>query len=79
MVTVSWNRTATLPLLAGRRSASAVLLIAVSSAGMTAVTENTALRSGSSQHGNARRASVASNWVVAMPRFCPVASSKVLR
>ena len=36
------------------------------------VMANRALRSGSSQHGKARRASVASNWVVAITRSIPV-------
>jgi hypothetical protein len=40
---------------------------------------NTALKSGSSQHGKARRASVASNWVVAMTCSTPASSVNVLR
>ena len=43
------------------------------------VIANRALKSGSSQHGNARRASVASNWVVAMTRSTPWSSVKVER
>ena len=35
-----------------------------------------AFRSGSSQHGKARRAWVAWNWVVAMVRSVPVTSVK---
>ena len=45
----------------------------------TRVTSKTAFRSGSSQQGNARRASVASIWVVAMVRVAPDSSVKVLR
>ena len=40
---------------------------------------NRALKSGSSQHGKARRASVASNWVVAITRSTPSSSVKVER
>ena len=43
----------------------------------TSVTAKTALQSGSSQHGKARRASVASNWVVAMTCSSPSSSVKV--
>ena len=42
----------------------------------TRVTAKTALRAGSSQHGKARRASVASNWVAAMTCAAPSASLK---
>ena len=49
----------------GFSSAIGVLDIATISLGMTSVTSNLALRDGSSQQGKARRASVASNWVVA--------------
>ena len=45
----------------------------------TSVTAKVALRSGSSQHGNARRASAGSNWVVAMVCVSPSSSVKVLR
>ncbi len=42
------------------------------------VTSKTALRSGSSQHGKARRASVDSIWVVAIVLVSPPGSTKVL-
>ena len=45
----------------------------------TSVMSNTALRSGSSQQGKARRASVASIWVVAMVCGPRRRSVKVLR
>jgi len=47
---------------------------AASSGRTNNVTSKTALRSGSSQHGKARRASVASIWVVAMVRVTPASS-----
>ena len=50
----------------GSRPTSAALDSAVRSSSTTSVIAKTALISGSSQHGKARRASVASNWVVAM-------------
>ena len=46
---------------------------------MTSVMPNTALKSGSSQHGNARRQSVACICVVAMTCSVPAASRNVLR
>ncbi len=46
---------------------------------MTRVTPNDALKSGSSQHGNARRQSVDSIWVVAMTCSVPASSLNVLR
>jgi hypothetical protein len=45
----------------------------------TSVTPKTALKAGSSQHGKARLASVASNWVAAMVCGWPVESLYVLR
>ena len=45
----------------------------------TSVISKTALRSGSSKQGKARRASVDSIWLVAMVRLVPDASTKVLR
>ena len=45
----------------------------------TRVISKTALRSGSSQHGKARRASVDSIWVVAMVWVAPSSSVNVLR
>ncbi len=38
---------------------------------VTSVTSNVAFASGSSQHGNARLASAASNWVVTIDFFFP--------
>ena len=61
------------------RSTSAALETAARSASTTRVTPKTALKSGSSQHGKARRASVASNWVVAMTCSAPSVSVKVER
>ena len=52
---------------------------ASSSAGTTSVTSNDAFIEGSSQHGKARRASVASNWVVARCRSSPFMSVYRLR
>ena len=46
---------------------------------MTNVMANTALNSGSSQHGNARRQSVACICVVAMTCSSPSSSTNVLR
>ena len=51
----------------------------VSSFGAVSVTSNVAFNDGSSQHGKARRASVASNCVVAMKRFSPCSSAYSLR
>ena len=47
---------------------------AVSAGSIASVTAKTALNDGSSQHGNARRASVASNCVAAMVRDTPLGS-----
>src|SRR5262245_30378858 len=52
---------------------------AVSAGSITSVDANTALKSGSSQQGNARRASVASNCVAASVRGTPAGSLYVLR
>ena len=57
-----------------RSDATAVFDTAVSVESITSVTANTALNAGSSQHGNARRASVASNCVAAMSRVTPLGS-----
>jgi hypothetical protein len=46
---------------------------------MARVQAKTALKSGSSQQGKARRASVASNWVAASVRVAPLESLKVER
>jgi hypothetical protein len=57
-----------------RSSTTRVLETAVSAGSIASVTAKTALKSGSSQHGNARRASVASNWVAARRCVAPFAS-----
>ena len=62
---VSWNRT----VLSGPSTdsvATGMLDSVVSSFGAVRVTSNVAFSDGSSQQGKARRASVASNCVVAM-------------
>jgi hypothetical protein len=51
-----------------RSSTIRVFEMAVSAGSIARVTAKTALNCGSSQQGNARRASVASNWVAA--RLC---------
>ena len=76
---VSAKRTATVPSGRGVRSTSGPLEIAVSAGSMTSVMPNVALKSGSSQHGNARRQSVACIWVVAMTCSVPASSLNVLR
>jgi hypothetical protein len=63
---VSANRIRTLPSPVDSREISTSFEIASRSSRTTSVTPKTAFRSGSSQHGNARRASVDSNCVVAM-------------
>ena len=65
---VSAKRTATLPPGRSSRPVSASLDTASRSGSTTSVIPNTAFRSGSSQHGNARRQSVACIWVVAITR-----------
>jgi hypothetical protein len=70
----SAKRTTRRPPSAGSSLDTAVLDTAARPAGTTSVTENTALHAGSSQHGNARRASVASNWVAAMVCVAPAGS-----
>ena len=57
----------------------AVFDTAVSAGSMTSVVAKTALKSGSSQQGNARRASVASNCVAAIVCVAPPGSLYVLR
>ena len=52
----------------------AVFDTTVSAGSMASVTAKIALNEGSSQHGNARRASVASNCVAAMVRDTPLGS-----
>ena len=63
---VSANTTRTRPSSRAVRSISGPFESAVRSAATISVTPKTAFRSGSSHDGNARRASVASKWVVAM-------------
>ena len=69
----------TLPSPAGSRLISGPLEMASRSSATTRVTPKTALKSGSSQHGKARRQSVDSIWVVAMVRVTPSASVNVER
>ncbi len=68
-----------LPLPRSWSLVGAPLEMAVRASSTIRVTANLALKSGSSQQGKARRASVASNWVVAMVRSRPSSSLKVLR
>ena len=56
----------------GSAATSAALEMAARSSATTSVTPKTALNAGSSQHGKARRAWVASNWVVARVRVVAV-------
>ncbi len=77
---VSAKRTTCLPSSRGERLTSAAFDTAVERRpATTRVMPKTALKSGSSQQGKARRASVASNWVVAMTWSTPSSSVKVLR
>ena len=76
---VSAKLTCLRPPSASASAATDVLETAVSAGSMTSVRAKVALRSGSSQHGKARRASVASNWVVPSTRSRPSMSRKVLR
>ena len=69
------KRTAFLPPGAGSTPAMGMFEMASSSAGTTSVTSNVALTDGSSQQGKARRASVASNCVVARRRSTPSAAA----
>ena len=64
----SWSRSATSrrPSSSGVSAVTRELEYAASPAGATSVTVNVALNDGSSKQGNARRASVASNCVVAI-------------
>jgi hypothetical protein len=66
--------TARRPGPAGDSLITAVLEMAARPSGTTSVTPKTAFAAGSSQHGNARRASVASNWVAAIVWAPPAAS-----
>ena len=64
----SAKRTVFAPPSAGVSLTICVLEMATRSEGTTSVTSKVALTAGSSQQGKARRASVASNWVVARYR-----------
>ena len=79
MAMVSAKVMATRPSSRGSLPISAPFETAIRSSGATRVTPNEALKSGSSQHGKARRASVASNWVVAMTWRFPSLSVNVDR
>ena len=68
---VSANTSRTRPSSSVDRSISGPFERAVSPVATISVMPNTALRSGSSHDGNARRASVASKWVVAMTSVPP--------
>src|SRR5438093_384246 len=74
---VSANRTTCLPSARAVREISGPLLMATNGSSTTNATEKVAFNSGSSQHGNARRASVACIWVVAMTDWLPSSSVKV--
>ena len=76
---VSANVTATVPSARGTRSISGPLDTASRCSATTRVMPNTALKSGSSQHGKARRQSVDSICVVAMTCSVPSSSLNVLR
>ena len=71
---VSAKRTRRAPSGNGDCDSSGALETASRPEGTSRVTLKTALRSGSSKHGKARRASVASNWVVARVWSRPVSS-----
>ena len=71
MTGVSANRTVLRPSSPVSVRLGGMFEMTVRSCGADSVTSNTALAAGSSQHGNARRASVASNWVTAMCRLRP--------
>ena len=76
---MSAKRTTRVPSGPASSESTAALDTVVSSAGTWSVMAKTALQSGSSQHGKARRASVASNWVVAMTCSSPASSLNVDR
>jgi hypothetical protein len=76
---VGANLTASFPTPAGRVPATAVLEIAASASSTMSVTSKTALKPGSSQQGNARLASVASNCVTASVAATPSGPLTVLR
>ena len=66
MIMVGANRTRRLPSASSVSLTTEELEYALESGSTTSVTSKTALRSGSSQQGKARRASVDSIWVVAI-------------
>ncbi len=76
---MSAKRTARRPSASSDSAAIAALDTTVSPGSTCSVMAKTALQSGSSQQGNARRASVASNWVVAMTCSASASSEKVER
>ena len=76
---VDLKRTTCLPSLRVIRPASGPFETASRSGSTMRVISKTALNSGSSKHGNARRQSVACIWVVAMTRSTPWSSRNVLR
>ena len=71
---VSAKVTARRPGPAGASRTIAVLETAAKPSGTTRVTWNVAFHAGSSQHGKARRASTASNWVAAITWTRPSSS-----
>ena len=71
---LSAKTTVFFPVPVGVSLTTRVFEIAASRSGTTRVAPNTALSAGSSQHGNPRRASVASNWVAAITWEAPAAS-----
>jgi hypothetical protein len=75
---VSAKRTTVVP-SRSERSISVLFEIAVRPDATSSVIANTALKLGSSQHGNARRQSVACICVVAITCSWPSASTYVLR
>ena len=72
MTGVGSKRTSRRPLGSALSAAMGMLEIAVRDSGITSVSPNDALMAGSSQHGNARRASVASNCVLARCSVFPL-------
>ena len=71
---VSAKAIATRPSGAGASDTTPLLEMAIRPSATTRVMLNTALKSGSSQHGKALRASVGSIWVVPMTRSTPCSS-----
>jgi len=79
MEIVSAKRTRCVPFGIGAVSTTGLFEKAARPGGTSRVTPKTAFRSGSSKHGKARLASVASNCVVAIVRMTPSRSTKVER